>query len=81
MVALRDRILVELRAKLGGVTMRNLRDIAGTKGRLQASEEMIRKEVAAMLNDGLIEARKPTAVEKKQFRLAPTVREVLVPLF
>jgi hypothetical protein len=79
--ALRDKILAELRVKAGGVTMRYLRDIAGIKGRLQASEEMIRKEVVAMLNDGLIESRKPTSVEKKQFRLAPTVREVLVPLF
>jgi len=79
--ALRDKILAELRVKVGGVTIRNLRDIAGTRGRLQASEEMIRKEVVAMLNDGLIESRKPTALEKKQFRLAPTVRVVLVPLY
>jgi len=76
--ALRDRLLNEVRLKPGGVTMRNLRDKSGTTGVLKASETAVRKEVAAMMEVGLLEQRKPTVAEQKQFKLSSTVRSVLV---
>jgi len=78
--ALRDRILSELRAKVGGVTSRNLRAISGVAGRLKASDAAVRREIGAMKEEGLIESRKPTADERKRFKLSQTVREVLVPV-
>jgi DNA-binding MarR family transcriptional regulator len=78
--ALRDRILSELRAKVGGVTSRNLRAISGVAERLKASDAAVRKEIGAMKEEGLIESRKPTADERKRFKLSQTVREVLVPV-
>ncbi len=76
--ALRDRILVELRKKIGGVTERALRDMAGKDGLLKASDASVRREVQAMLEDGLIERRKPTEQERRQHKLSGGVREVLV---
>lgn len=76
--ALRDRLLNEVRLKPGGVTMRNLRDKSGTTGVLKASEAAVRKEVASMMEVGLLEQRKPTMAEQKQFKLPSTVRSVLV---
>jgi hypothetical protein len=78
--ALRDRILEELRKKHGGVTARNLRDKSGTTGVLKASEAAVRREIEAMKEAGLVELRKPTAAERKQFKLLSTVRDVLVAL-
>lgn len=78
--ALRDRILEELRKKHGGVTARNLRDKSGTSGALKASETAVRREIEAMKEAGLVELRKPTAAERKQFKLLSTVRDVLVAL-
>jgi hypothetical protein len=78
--ALRERILGELRNKLGGVTNRNLRDISGVDGRLKASDTAVRREIETMKAYGLIEPRKPTADERKRFKLSQTVREVLVPV-
>lgn len=76
--ALRDRILVELRKKTGGITERYLRDMAGKSGVLKASDAAVRKEVRSMLEDGLIDRRKPTLEERRQHKLAGGVREVLV---
>jgi DNA-binding transcriptional ArsR family regulator len=78
--ALRDRILEELRKKPGGVTARNLRDKSGTTGVLKASEAAVRREIEAMKEAGLVELRKPTVAELKQFKLSTTVRHVLVAL-
>jgi hypothetical protein len=78
--ALRDRILTELRKKQGGVTERSLRDMAGKNGVLKASDAHVRKEVQAMLEDGLIDRRKPTEAERSQHKLSGGVREVLVSL-
>ncbi len=78
--ALRDRILDELRKKHGGVTARNLRDKSGTTGVLKASEAAVRREIEKMKEAGLVELRKPTAAERKQFKLLSTVRDVLVAL-
>ncbi len=78
--ALRDRILNELRKKQGGVTERSLRDMAGKNGVLKASDAHVRKEVQAMLEDGLIDRRKPTEAERRQHKLSGGVREVLVSL-
>ncbi len=78
--ALRDRILTELRKKHGGVTERSLRDMAGKNGVLKASDAHVRKEVQAMLEDGLIDRRKPTEAERSQHKLSGGVREVLVSL-
>jgi hypothetical protein len=76
--ALRDRLLNEIRNKQGGITMRNLRDKSGTTGVFKASEAAVRKEIIAMLEVGLLDQRKPTADERKQFRLPSTVKTVLV---
>ena len=76
--ALRDRILTELRRKQGGVTERSLRDMAGKSGVLKASDASVRKEVQSMLEDGLIERRKPTEMERSQHKLSGGVREVLI---
>ncbi len=76
--ALRVRILTELRKKPGGITERSLRDMAGKTGILKASDANIRKEVHAMLDDGLIDRRKPTAEERRQHKLSGGVRDVLV---
>lgn len=78
--ALRDRILTELRRKKGGVTERSLRDMAGKTGVLKASDASVRKEVQTMLEDGLIERRKPSDMERSQHKLSGGVREVLVSL-
>jgi hypothetical protein len=76
--ALRDRILAELRKKTGRITERYLRDMAGKSGVLKASDAAVRKEVQSMLEDGLIDRRKPTPEERRQHKLAGGVREVLV---
>ncbi len=76
--ALRDRILSELRKKPGGVTERSLRDMAGKTGVLKASDASVRKEVQAMLDDGLINRRKPTDAERRQYKLSGGIRDVLV---
>jgi len=78
--ALRDLILAELRKRPGGVTERFLRDMAGKSGILKASDASVRKEVQAMLEDALIERRKPSEQERRQHRLAGGVREVLAPI-
>ena len=78
--ALRDRILEVLRMKHGGVTIRNLRDLSGTAGSLKASEAAVRVEITAMLEAGLIDRRKPSPEERKRFKLAAPVKEVLVAL-
>ena len=78
--ALRDRILTELRKKQGGVTERSLRDMAGKNGVLKASDASVRKEVQTMLDDGLIQRRKPSDAERIQHKLSGGVREVLVSL-
>lgn len=76
--ALRERILEVLRKKHGGVTERALRDMAGKAGVLKASDATVRKEVQAMLEDCLIDRRKPSNQERQQHRLGGGVREVLV---
>ena len=75
---LRIKIIDELRKKPGGVTERKIRDMAGKDGVLKASESKVRIEIDKMLNEGLIEKRAPTAGERKSFRLAGQIREVLV---
>ncbi len=77
---LRDRILDQARKKCGGLTARHLRDISGVGGVLKASDGVVRREVEAMLEDGLLDRREPTPEERKKFRLAGAVREVLVPM-
>ncbi len=57
---LRDRILDQARKKCGGLTSRQLRDMSGVGGVLKASDGAIRREVEAMLNDGLLDRREPT---------------------
>jgi hypothetical protein len=47
---------------------------------LKASEAAVRREIEAMKEVGLVELRKPTLSERKQFKLSTTVREVLVAL-
>lgn len=60
------------------MTERALRDMAGKDGLLKASDASVRREVQAMLEDGLIERRKPTEQERRQHKLSGGVREVLV---
>ena len=74
---LRDRILVELRKKPGGVTERSLRDMAGKNGVLKASDANVRKEVQAMLEEGLVARRKPSDAERQKHKLSGGVREIL----
>ena len=78
--ALRDRILSELRKKPGGITERHLRDMSGKNGLLKASDASVRKEVQSMLEDALIDRRKPTDAERRQFKLGGGVREILASL-
>ena len=54
--------------------------MAGKNGPLKASDQKIRVEVSAMLDDGLLERRAPSPDERKQHRLGGAVREVLVSL-
>lgn len=75
---LRIKIIDELRKKPGGITERKIRDMAGKDGVLKASESKVRIEIDKMLNEGLIEKRPPTTGERKSFRLAGQIREVLV---
>jgi len=75
---LQDKILRELRKKHGGVSERRLRDMAGKDGVLGASDSKVRHAIDAMLDEGVIERRTPTAEEKKLHRLSGQVREVLV---
>jgi hypothetical protein len=76
--ALRQRILDKVNGKLGAVTMRALRGQAGKDGILKASEKAVRAEIDAMLEDGLLVLRPPTADERRVHRLSGQVREVLV---
>lgn len=78
--ALRDRLLTEIRRRRGGTTERNLRDISGKDGVLKASDKAVRAEITKMVEDGLVDRRPPTTRERGEFRLAATVREVLVPM-
>lgn len=78
--ALRDRLLTEIRRRSGGVTERNLRDVSGKEGVLKASDKAVRAEITKMVEDGLLNRRAPTPEERRNFRLAATVREVLVPM-
>jgi hypothetical protein len=76
--ALRDRILVEVRQKPGGITERQLRDKAGKTGVLKDSDDRVRREVGSMVEDGLLDRRAPTPEERKRHKLTSQIREVLV---
>lgn len=73
---LRTRILEMLQVR--PMTARQLRDRAGRDGDLQASEDKVRLEIQQMLDDGLIERRKPSDHEKRLHKLPSATREVLV---
>ena len=75
---LRGRILTQLNKKHGGITERNLRDMAGKDGDLGASDAKIRAEIKKMLDEGLIDRRAPTPDERRLHRLSGQVREILV---
>jgi len=75
---LRRRILDTVKAKPGGVSARALRDKAGKDGELGASEKSIRAEIEAMVEEGVIRRRSPTAEERRIHRLSGQVREVLI---
>jgi hypothetical protein len=76
--ALRSKITAVLTGKPGGVTARKLREMAGEKGDLEASERKVRAEIEDMKDEGLITARPPTDAERKKYGLTGQCREVLI---
>lgn len=76
--ALRDRILMEVRKKPGGITERQLRDKSGKNGVLKESDNRVRREVDAMVEDGFLDRRAPTPEERKRHKLPKQIGQVLV---
>lgn len=54
--------------------------MSGKNGLLKASDASVRREVQSMLEDALIDRRKPTDAERRQFKLGGGVREILASL-
>lgn len=76
--ALRERILELVQRKPGSMTERRVRDLAGKDGELEASEGRVRAEVRSMIEEGVLEARAPTADERRRYKLAMQMKQVLV---
>lgn len=71
------KIVDMVKAEPGKLTRRALRDRAGVKRALGASEREVGDALQRGLDEGLLVLREPTEAERKQHRLSPNVREVV----
>jgi hypothetical protein len=71
------KIVDMVKAEPGKLTRRALRDRAGVKRSLGASEREVGDALQRGLDEGLLVLREPTEAERKQYRLSPNVREVV----
>lgn len=76
---LRQRILDAVQKKPAGITVRKMRGMSGKDGPLGASEAKVTTTIDGMLEEGVLELRKPTEAERRAHKLTGQVREVLVP--
>jgi len=76
--ALSKRILDLVRNAPAQLSERKIRDFAGLKGQLKASERDVISSLSRLVEEGYLKKRKPSDGEKKQYKLSSNIKEILV---